>query len=268
MDEIKKPLQQGVDPPVEDSINPSLSFTDIIKERAFIGDTPVETIYESIQKQFEDYINMEDNTNYVDVFYKQLMLSYDKVNNDDSEEHPTEIREVLNVIHQEFTDFMQELFSTRLTITIPELEGESILSEDLEFIIRRLYEFFILGARNNFKSVIATDVRSAIENIGDNDDEYFKKLQELMDRYSPLLTTMTPTTFLKYRGDQEVYDLFENGMVAGNFLRKYSPKLYQNDEFLVDLTNYITMIHQFKKDLVDSNTMEPNKNNIIKPNGV
>ena len=68
-----------------------------------------------------------------------------------------------------------------------------------------------------------------------------------MSLYTPLLT-MTPTEFLKYRGDDDITDLFENGVVSGNFLIKYSPKLYANDEFQVELINHIVMIQTMEED--------------------
>ena len=256
MDENTKVDQQG-NFPVDSSINDQpTDFMELIRERAFLGDTPFDSICEGIRKQFENYINMEDQTNYVDIFYQQLALSYDVVNNDESEEHPNEIRDVLDSFYQAFMDIMQSLFSTRLTITIPDLEAESIDREDLEFIIRRLYEFFILGAKNNFKVVIATDINPKLKDIGDDDNEYFRRLNELMENYSPLILTITPMDFIRYRGDQEIYDLFDNNRVVGNFLRKYSPKLYQNEDFRVELINYITMVAHFKQDIIDNKTLD------------
>lgn len=252
MSDIKNTNQQGT-LPVDDPINESestIQYTHLIEEHAFLGIYPFAVILEGIQKQFEDYINMDDTTNYVDIFFTQLRDSYHAVESNDSEEHPMEIREVLDRLYKQFITTISDLFNIRLTITMMHVEEENIDDSDLEFIIRRLYEFFILSAKNNFKVVITTDVMSIIKDIGDDDKEYFKTLQGAMDRYSPLLTTITPTQFLQYRGDQEVYELFESGIVTGNFLRKYTPKLYQNDEFQVELINYITMVHQFKKDVI------------------
>ena len=131
------------------------------------------------------------------------------------------------------------------------LESESLDYDDLEFIIRRLYEFFILGAKNNFKVVIATDINARFKDVTEDDNAYFKQLQELMLLYSPLLTSIKPTEFLKIRGDMEIAELFDNGQVVGNFLRKYSPKFYQNEEFQVEVINYVTMTGQLGKELAD-----------------
>jgi len=237
-------ISQGENSPLDDP-QPT-DFSEIIKEHAFLGRVPVSFIIESIRKQFEDYVNIEDDINYVDIFYNQLAISYLKASHE-SEEHPNELREILDNIYQSFIDTMQSLFATRLTITIPELESGNMDDEDLEFVIRRLYEFFILGARTNFKIVISADIRSKLDDI--SDDNYFNNVLELMDNYTPLITSMTPIDFLQYRGDQEIRDIFENGLAVGNFLRKYSPKLYQNEELISEIVNHITMIRNLLKNM-------------------
>ena len=240
---------QPVDDPISESES-TVQYTHLIEESAFIGIYPFTVITEGLQKQFEDYINIEDTTNYVDVFFTQLRDSYLAIVENDGEEHPVEKREVLDKLYKKFIASISGLFNTRLTISFAHVEDETIDDPDLEFIIRRLYEFFILGAKNNFKVAIATDALTLLKGIGDDDKAFFQTLQGAMDRYSPLITSITPTQFLQYRGDQEVFDLFENGQVTGNFLRKYTPKLYQNEDFQVELVNYITMVHQFKQDVI------------------
>ncbi len=253
MDSVKK-LQEG-EAPLEDPVNDQsladqpLDYTEIIARDAFLGDVPLEAILEGIEAQFDDYINCEDKTNYVDIFYEQLQASY-AVIQDDEEEHPMEIREALDKILERFTQFMRKQLDERLTITVTCLEDEDPNNDDCEFIFRRLYEFFILGAKNNFKTVIERDIVKRIP-AGLSDNEYFKKIQSLMMLYSPLMTGVTPTEFLEYRGDQELIALFEDSEVVGNFLRKYSPKFYQNEEFQVDVINYITMCSQLGKEIVN-----------------
>jgi hypothetical protein len=202
---------------------------------------------ESIDKQFIDYIDMEDKTNYVDVFYEQLYTSYRKINEDDGEEFPVESNEALNSIYNTFKDHMKDLFYTRLTLSIPVLEEDGE-PEDIEFMIRRLYEFFILGAKDNFKSVISIKVCESLRGITD-DKEYFNKVNSLLEDYSSLITIISAAEFLRCRGDGEIIELFTTGAINGNFLRKYSCKLYKNEEFKVDLINYITMVNHFENDV-------------------
>lgn len=227
------------------------TYTDIMKDNAYIGQTPFDVIMEGIEAQFDDYINIEDNTNYVDIFYDQLHASYEAANSN-NETFKDDIIEVIDNIHRTFIEKITDLFNVRLTLTIADMESESIDVDDMEFIIRRLYEFFILGARANFKAVIANDVKQRMDTPIEDHREYLKTLRTLMASYNPLITTIGPIEFLKYRGDQEIIQFFETGKVAGNFLRKYTPKLYQNMEFEVELINYITMVQQIKEEVFNN----------------
>lgn len=240
--------QVGESPPDEQG---QVDYSQLVLEEAFIGDTPYDTIVNQIEIQFNDYIQMEDTTNYVDTFYNQLHASYEAVNTDEEENHRQEILEALDRIQQEFIQFISDLFEQRLTISIMMLEAEDINYDDLEFILRRLYEFFILDAKRNFKVVICNDILPRVQSIT-NEDEFFKKVQELMLLYSPLIKTIKPTEFINMRGEKEMLELFENGQVAGNFLRKYSPKFYQNEEFQIEVINYITMVSQLGKEITDA----------------
>lgn len=226
-------------------------YAEMIEQDAFEGDFPLNTIIEGITNQFNDYINMEDRTNYVDVFYTQMYKSRESVRQYDGHEHPNEIMEALDKTYTTFITTLTELFRERLTLTIADVEDGALESPDNEFVFRRLYEFFILGAKENFKSVFASDILPKVQGI-QNDTEYFNRVQELVNLNSPLITSIGPMDFLKLRNDAEIIEMFENGKIAGNFLRKYSPKFYQNEEFLVEIINYITMIQQFKSDVVDS----------------
>lgn len=228
-------------------------FSQLINEHAFLGEYPAQTIFEGIQTQFEDYINISDKTNYVDIFFNQMDISLEATTLV-YEEHPKETKDVLLALYHQFVDHLRNLFETRLTITIPELVSDTVCSEDLEYIIRRLYEFFILDARNNFKVVISKDLNKQLDK-GAND--YFQQIQELINNtYSPLITSITPAEFLRYRGDTEIINLFENSQVVGNFLRKYSPKLYQNEEFSIELVNYITSVKEFHDGVIDDKIPE------------
>lgn len=236
---------------VEDPVEEAIDYTELIKNRALLGDVPFNVILEGLESQFDDYINLEDKTNYVDIFYSQLHKSYEAVKSDASEDHPNEVIEVLDNIHQTFISSMCNMLNERLTLTIVDVENESSNPDDLEFVIRRVYEFFILGARDNFKVVITANVLPSVIDIID-DSIYFSKVQELVWMHNPLITSFGPMEFLKYRNDNEIVEMFNNGKIAGNFLRKYSPKFYNNGDFLVEVINHITIIQQFRTNLIDS----------------
>lgn len=228
----------------------AVDYSEIIADSAFLGDFPFSSITEGIETQFNDYINMEDKNNYVDIFYDQLHASYEEATKDP--EHPQELKDALDKILDTFIDNITQLFAKRLTITINAVEAEDIDQDEVELVLRRLYEFFILGARENFKVVIAADInyKTFNEKVEDNDAEFFNKIERLLSHYSPLILEIGPMEFLKYRGDEEIYGLFESGKVNGNFLRKYSPKLYQNEEFKVELINHIVIVKEVKEELM------------------
>ena len=246
-------IDMDINSVIDDQSNADIptSHEDVVKTNVFVGEIPLNMIIEGIETQFNDYINIEDKTNYVDIFYDQLHDSYERAT-DDKETFQEEMINALDDIYQSFIDKIVELFNIRLTLTIADIESEASDKDDIEFIIRRLYEFFILDARNNFKVAIANDVKMRIGNNIKDPKEYFNTLRNLMTSYSPLITTFGPMEFLKYRGDQEIIQFFENGKVVGNFLRKYTPKLYQNEEFEVELINYITMVQQIKEEVINN----------------
>lgn len=244
------PLDEG---PAEDDYDREeiIDYSELIVESAFIGEMPFAEILKGIKDQFVDYINMEDTTNYVDIFYTQLDASFDSVNSDDEEEHPMEIKAALNKIKDIFVDTIFRLFNTRLTINITVVDDLVTEEDEVEGVIRKLYEYFILGARDNFLRVISKDIIPKIGIIpNDQDSRYFETVDTLLSDYDPLVTCITPTEFIDYTGDEIIQELYEDGRVSGNFLRKYSAKLYQNEEFKIDIINEITILQDLKEDIL------------------
>lgn len=217
-----------------------MDTAELLKDSAYIGEVPIQTIMESITKQFEDYIKLEDSTDYVDIFYDQWDESMKALQQE--EEFLDEKRDILNEILDQFTDFMARLFEQRLMITISIIDAEEYDPDQVEYIIRKLYEFFILNAKKNFKTVVSTDINSKLKNIIEDDKQYFDTIHRLLLNYSPLVTTITPTEFLSMCGATEIQEFYNDGEVMGNFLRKYSMKLYQNELFEVELINHITLV--------------------------
>ncbi len=211
-------------------------YTDIIRESAFAGPYPIEAILDGLHEQFQDYINISDTNNYVDIFYNQLAISYEAAEANERELYVKEVKEAIDDKYVQFISTIKKLFDTRLTITISALEDEKIYDNDLEATIRQLYEFFILGARSNFKIVISRDLEKKTNYLD------LPTLTERLHDYSPLISTLTPEEFLELRGNTNIKQLFENGVFNGNFLRKYSPKLYQNDGLCVEIVNHTTML--------------------------
>lgn len=250
--------QEGVDPlgnlSSENNDEPTgielvSDYTDMMIDVALIGDYPFDTIMEGIREQFKDYINIEDSTNYVEVFYDEWNYSRDVILNDEEEDHPQEMLEALDRIKSKFVSEVFDLFESRLTITIMAVDNENTAEDEVEYVIRKLYEFFIMKAADNFRTVITKSMLPKIQGIVD-DREYFRRIEELLVDYDPLIRCVTPTEFIQYCKDDDILNLFEDGLVVGNFLRKYSAKLYQNEEFKIDVINNMTMIQGIKEDML------------------
>lgn len=228
-----------------------MDYAEMVSDNIFIGDYPIEAILQGLEEQFSDYINIEDTTNYVDIFYVQWNKSVQALEEDNGEYHVQELKEVLGNIKDKFLDKINELFERRLTITILAVDDESTPDVDeLEIVIRQLYEFFILNAKSNFLAVIAGDI--AIKLVGIMDDNTFlARVTEMLSDYSPFIRCMDTKKFLDYCENTEIMELYDTGQIAGNFLRKYSPKLYQNEEFKVEIINEVSMVQSLKHQLVD-----------------
>lgn len=246
--------QEGINSPLgndpADDRDGYIDYGLMVAESVFLGDMPFVEIINGIKEQFEDYINIEDKTNYVDIFYTQLQESINATN-DDEEDHPIEINEVLDNMKDTFVNIMKDLFQLRLTISIMTIDDETTPEDEIELSIRILYEYFILGARNNFKTVIQKDMIPKIGMIpNDQDDIYFQRVEELLREYDPIVTCITPTEFIQFTGNNDILSMYDDGQVVGNFLRKYSAKLYKNDEFKTEIINSIIITQNLKEDLL------------------
>lgn len=215
-----------------------MTYGELIRQSVFIGEYTVETIQEAIQAQFEDYIDLQDQHNYVDQFFQQWAASLLHSQTSEEEAHPDEAREVLETIRDEFLSFLQEQFETRLALTFDDLDETRIDYDVIIPILRKAYAFFILGARSNFTNIITRTVGPKVRTI-EEDDLYWTTLEAELKEFSPLVKCLTPTEFLQAL-DEEVYTLFEQGYMVGNFLTKYSPKLYQKEEFKIEIMNNVT----------------------------
>lgn len=244
--------QEGFNPLDQQTVDPSDNlvndYSELIEQEAFIGEVPYPTIVEGIQGQFDDYIGTEDRTDYVDIFFTQLENSYKAAEEDEEEIHQQEIREALDRIRDDFIDTIAEQLQTRLTISISAIESEERDYDAIEWAVRQLYTFFILEAKQTMMTVIKYDVTRILKDVNLDGDEYFKRVNVLMNNYSPLFSTMGPNDFLQLTGNTDIIDMYDNGTISGNFLRKYSPKFYAHEEFEVEVINEITLTYGFARE--------------------
>lgn len=226
----------------------AVSYTGYIQEDAFVGEYPFDVIIEGIRNQFANYIATEDRTDYVDIFYNQLRNSYNLV---EEEDFPDDVRDALDSYLDQFLAVIQELFSAKLTLTLRDLDGETQDRDAAEEVIRKLYEFFILKARENFKVAITKHCYKEIDpNLEDR--LFYSRIREVLNNYSPVILVMGPLEFLRNCNNaDEIYEMIDSGRVSGNFLRKYSPRLYQNEEYECEIIAYITSVIELYKETND-----------------
>ena len=223
-------------------------YTDLMKDAAFLGEYSFDSILDGITDQFENYISTEDRTDYVDIFYNQWRDSVEEAMQD-YEDHPQEKKEILFENYNTFIDTIHRLFRHRLNMNITVLDEETPIDEDdLEILIRRLYEFFVLQARKNFKLILAKKILPKLKKIKEKD--LISQVQDLLEDYNPIITNVVPMDFLKLGKADEIAELFEEGMVTGNFMKKYSPKLYIHDDLELDIINYIVMVYELRSEIL------------------
>ena len=220
-----------------------VSFQDALRSTVFFSDFDLDVIEEFIEDQFSNYIKAEDTTNYFEDTIQSFRYS-EEVIEVEFDEYTQERREVLTEMYEEFIDFMIRLIEKKLKISIPGYETEELQKEDLEYIIDEIYKFFILNARKNFRTFITNSV---IEELSDETTKdpatYFNLVDNSIQNYFSILPVTCEEFLLALKQDQ-LMELYENGQIAGNFLRKYSPRLYNHDDFLTDILTQI-MIKKF-----------------------
>ena len=220
-----------------------VSFQDALRSTVFFSDYDLDVLEEFIEDQFTNYTKGEDTTNYFEDTIQAFKYS-EEVIEVEFDEYTQERRQALTEMYDEFIDFMVLLIEKKLKISIPDYEPERLPKEDLEYIIDEIYKFFILNARKNFRTFITNSV---IEELSDelikDSGEYYNRATEVIQNYFSILP-ITPEEFLLKLKQDQLLELYSDGRIAGNFLQKYSPKLYRHDDLLVDILTQI-MIKKF-----------------------
>lgn len=211
--------------------------------RAFISKSPYEVIIENIELQFDDYINNRDTTDWIEFFLDNYFHSYDYwKENGGVEEDPEEFLNVLDSLYRDFFITIQELFAMRIGIRITSLENGEIYTEENRNVVKELYRFFVLKARENIRNIVSTHMfESIIETINKFDDKTPELVRDIFidrfDEYSPYLT-IDCSRYLSL-GDTFIEGCFQNFDFSGNFLRKYTPKFYENKDLFDECINSV-----------------------------
>ena len=90
-------------------------------------------------------------------------------------------------------------------------------------------------------TAITKDLAPHLTVTEDDNDSSLQEIQTLLLRYSPIITTLTPTQFLQLTDGEAIQGFYEEDVIVGNFLKKYALKLYQYPEFEVKLINNISL---------------------------
>ena len=135
-------------------------------------------------------------------------------------------------------------------LTITSIDDDSDDIEEIESVLRPLYEFFVLNVRNNFIKVISADVNGKLPSTPMDNKMFIKEIRSLLTVYNPIITTLTCETFIKICGEEDILEMFNTtNKWSGNFLKKYSPKLYSNDMLTSDIITNVAIIHNMKEEL-------------------
>lgn len=222
----------------------------LIAEECFLGQCPFDTILAGLEHQFRNYMTTDDADHYVDIFYTQLDASLEDAR-DQSKFDVDDVLEVLSDLEDRFVDHMAKLFETHLNVGLAGYEDGTIDPESCRYILTRAYEYFILNAKRNFTVAISASVNDRLNReLGwpspdDQSDHRLARINDLLNtEFNPIITTMTPIDFLKFTGDPDILKLFEDHRLIGNFLLRYTPRLYKHEVYVIELINHITSTMQ------------------------
>lgn len=242
---VKKPksmLDYYEDP--YDDASETLQFDEVIKDTVFNCPFTPEELKQHIVDQFDSYINLFDHYNY----FQEFLVSY-KVSQEildlEMDEYIQERAEALEEIYIGFICFMVSTIETNLGISIPEFETGIMDRQDTEYLIDEIYKTFILDGRKNLSKIIAVDVIKQLKSTK-NPDQAAEFAKEIINDYADKITFIDPEEFLMEIGKDNLMELYEDGIIAGNFFRRFSPHFDQNDDFRAEVLNRIILLLYYK----------------------
>lgn len=243
-------IDGGLDPEVDQEFD----ARKLLAEESFLGQYPFEELLNRLTSQFRNYMSSEDTEHYVDIFYSQLDNSLDSALQATMFD-PDEVREHLENLRDKFVDHLIKLFELYLNLGIEGYDDGSLDDETGRYILTRAYEYFILAARRNFKVAISASVTNRLIREAVTEDKVMIRVSEMIRYdYDPIVTAMTPIEFLKLTGDNEVLKLFETHRLVGNFLVKYTPRLYRHETYMIEVINHITNTWWLTRSMIDGQT--------------
>ena len=131
-----------------------MTYNFLLEDTVFFCDYPLLDLEQRIEEQFTNLIDMEDDTNFFQIALNGFKYSLEVIEVE-FDEYTLERREILRNKYQQFINFMVDLIERKLTISIPDYETALLSRQEVEFLIEKIYHFFVLKGRKNFKKVIA-----------------------------------------------------------------------------------------------------------------
>ena len=251
--ERKDDVERGFDPPNIYQDQEYLQRMDVAKENAFRGDYPLEDIFEELTNQFSNYIQLDasDRTNYVEIFFKQLKESMDEIIEEDGDLLEDQI-EYLDIVYNYFVDLISTLFQRRLCISLNFLETNPYDSNTYD-MLSILYKYFILDARKNFKTYFTERALIAMKVGNPDQTNLVAAVYDILDDMDhTLIVDGMVEEFIQRVTDKStadtVYGYFEENIISGNFLIRYSPRFYQNTDLLADIADDVITMYQYHKE--------------------
>ena len=251
--EIKDGVERGFNPPDIYQDQEYLQRMDVAKENAFCGDYPVEDIFEELTNQFSNYIQLDasDRTNYVEIFFKQLKESMDEIIEEDGDLLENQL-EYLDIVYNYFVDLISTLFQRRLCISLNFLETNPYDSNAYD-MLSILYKFFILDARKNFKNYFTERALLTMKKSNADQTNLVATAYNILDDMDhTLIMDGMVEDFIRKATDKStadtIYGYFEENIISGNFLIRYSPRFYQNTDLLADIADDVITMYQYHKE--------------------
>ena len=152
-----------------------------IDNELFLSSIPLTLIEEAIKSQFDDPLEYR-KTDYIQSFLNKYQFSIDNMYEEDQLE--------LNELHDDFIEFIKNIFFEYLNIGIPNIEDKP--EEEQHQIIHYLYRYFITNIKKNFTNLIINYIEKNKDEISSicikkKDVIYLNFKNEISDEFDVLL---------------------------------------------------------------------------------
>ena len=228
-----------------------------IDNELFLSSIPLNLIEEAIKSQFDDPLEYR-KTDYIQSFLNKYQFSVDNMYEEDQME--------LNELHDDFIDFIKNIFYEYLNIGMPSIEDRP--EEVQHQLIHYAYRYFITNIKRNFTNLIINYIEKNKDDISSlcikkKDVIYLNFKSEISDEFDVLLLSNLSSIIEHILTEEyDVDNFFE--LTTGDELSvelEFVKKSF--DEF--DLTgnfiqSYISMVDKYFRNELESKV----RNKILK----